>query len=60
MMERRLDIARKGVAEAQKHLNAGDQEQAGLILENVDEDLYLLRRRLGREFEKAEALSVGI
>jgi hypothetical protein len=60
MMERRLDIARKGLCEAQKYLKAGDSEQAGLILEKVDEDLYLLRRRLGGEFEKAEALSVGL
>jgi hypothetical protein len=41
-------------------LQAGDAETAQVILEKVDEDLHLLRRRLRREFERAEALSVGV
>ena len=50
----------KGLNEARQHLRAGEEAEARLIIEKVDEDLHLLRRRLRREFEKAEALSCGI
>ena len=38
----------------------GQEEDARVLLEKVDEDLHLLRRRLRREIEKAETLSCGI
>ena len=60
LMDKRLEIAREGLNEARLVLRAGDVDQASLIMEKVDEDLHLLRRRLRREFEKAEALTVGI
>ena len=60
MLDKRLEIAREGLNEMRQLLRAGDAETAQLILEKVDEDLHLLRRRLRREFERAEALSVGV
>jgi hypothetical protein len=60
MLDKRLEIAREGLNEMRAYLGAGDQESAEMILEKVDEDLHLLRRRLRREFEKAESLSVGV
>jgi hypothetical protein len=51
MLDRRLSIAQKGLAEAQQHLAAGQSEDAGIVLEKVDEDLHLLRCRLSREGE---------
>ncbi len=58
LMDKRLEIAREGLNEARQYLRAGDEESAGMIIEKIDEDLHLLRRRLRREFEKAEALCV--
>ncbi len=46
LVDRRLAIAGKGLAEARRHLAAGQVHDADTILEKVDEDLYLLRRRL--------------
>ena len=60
LMDKRLEIAREGLNEARQGLRAGDSDYASLIIEKVDEDLHLLRRRLRREFEKAETLAVGI
>jgi len=59
MLEKRLEIARGGIHEAQEQLRAGNEEDARILLEKVDEDLHLLRRRVRREFEKAELLSCG-
>ena len=55
LIDRRLEIARKGITEAHKCLRAGQDEEARVLLEKVDEDLHLLRRRIRREVEKAEA-----
>jgi len=55
LIDRRLEIARKGIHEANKCLRAGQDEEARVLLEKVDEDLHLLRRRVRREVEKAEA-----
>jgi hypothetical protein len=51
MVDRRLAIAQKGLAEVQRHLAAGQAEDAGIVLEKIDEDLHLLRCRLVRETE---------
>jgi hypothetical protein len=60
MLEKRLEIAREGLNEMRLLLQAGDTQAAQQILEKVDEDLYLLRRRVRRELERAETLSVGV
>ena len=60
MLEKRLEIARTGIHEAQQLLHDGNEEDARIVLEKVDEDLHLLRRRVRREFEKAELLAIGV
>ncbi len=60
LLDKRLEIARGGISEAQRCLLSGQNDDAHVLLEKVDEDLHLLRRRLRREIEKAEALSCGI
>ena len=60
MLTKRLEIARTGIHEAQQLLHAGNEEDARIVLEKVDEDLHLLRRRVRREFEKAESLACGV
>ncbi|MBY0231348.1 MAG: carbon storage regulator [Gemmataceae bacterium] len=60
LIDKRLEICREGLSEARQGLRAGDAERTCLVLEKIDEDLHLLRRRLRREFEKAESLAVGV
>jgi carbon storage regulator CsrA len=60
LLDKRLEIAREGLSEAQQCLRSGREEDARVLLEKVDEDLHLLRRRLRRELERAESLSCGI
>jgi carbon storage regulator CsrA len=59
LLDKRLEIARKGIDQANQCLRRGQEEDARVLLEKVDEDLHLLRRRVRREIEKAEALSCG-
>jgi carbon storage regulator CsrA len=49
LVEKRLAIARQGLAEARRQLKAGRTEEAGAVLDKVDEDMHLLRCRLRRE-----------
>lgn len=49
MVERRLSISQKGLAEVRRHLAAGQAEDAGIVLEKIEEDLLLLRCRLDGE-----------
>jgi hypothetical protein len=49
MVERRLAVAQKGLAEARRHLSAGRAENVQAALDKIEEDLQLLRRRLSRE-----------
>ena len=60
MLSKRLEIARTGIHEAQQLLDDGNEEDARIVLEKVDEDLHLLRRRVRREFEKAAPLACGV
>src|SRR5262245_7739292 len=60
LLDKRLDIAREGIAQAHRCLRRGQDEDARMLLEKVDEDLHLLRRRVRREIEKAEAMSCGV
>jgi carbon storage regulator CsrA len=60
LLDKRLEIARAGLTEAREQLRAGNEDDARLILEKVDEDLFLLRRRLRRELEKADVLTCGV
>jgi hypothetical protein len=43
---KRLEIARRGLAEARRHLGDGRTGDAKVILDKLDEDLHLLRKRL--------------
>jgi hypothetical protein len=45
---KRLEIARRGLEEARRHLGDGRPGDADMILDKLDEDLHLLRMRLGR------------
>jgi hypothetical protein len=49
VVDRRLAIAEIGLAEARQHLAAGQTDDVDVILEKLDEDLRLLRRRLRQE-----------
>jgi carbon storage regulator CsrA len=57
LVQKRLEIARCGLAEARRHLRAGQAEDAGVLMEKVDEDLHLLRCRLRREVGQVECLA---
>jgi carbon storage regulator CsrA len=59
LLDKRLEIAREGIDQAHRCLRRGQEEDARMLLEKVDEDLHLLRRRVRREIEKAEALTCG-
>jgi hypothetical protein len=58
LVDRRLAIAQKGLAEARQYLAAGQVEDADTVLEKLDEDLYLLRRRLDSAGETAPSRPV--
>jgi hypothetical protein len=60
LLETRLDIARKGLSQARELLLDGRDDDAGVLIEKVDEDLHLLRRRIRREFDKTDTLSCGV
>jgi carbon storage regulator CsrA len=49
LANRRLETARKGLAEARRLLAAGRAAEAAEVLGAIDEDLALLERRLGGE-----------
>jgi len=51
LLNKRLEIARRGLTEAQQ-LAADQPEDASVLLEKVDEDLQMLQRRLQFEVEK--------
>ncbi len=55
LLETRLEIAREGLSELRRHLRGDINEDAARILENLDEDLYLLKRRMAREVRKVGA-----
>jgi hypothetical protein len=54
LVDRRLEIARRGLSELRRHLLSGQEEDAATVLDKLDEELHLLRRRLRREAEKAD------
>ena len=53
LVDRRLAIAAKGLSELREHLAAGQKLDAQVVLEKLNEDLHLLRRRLHCEVETA-------
>jgi len=59
LLEKRLEIAREGVDAVRQALRGGREEDARIILEKIDEDLHLLRRRIRKEIDKTELLTVG-
>ncbi len=60
LLETRLDIAREGLSQAQQLLASGREEEANVLIDKVDEDLHLLRRRIRREFDRAENLTCSV
>jgi len=52
MVEKRLEITRQGLDELRQHLQGGRPEDAEAVLEKIDEDLHMLRRRVRREVEE--------
>jgi hypothetical protein len=60
MVDRRLSIAQIGLAEARRHLAAGQTADAEMVLEKIDEDLHLLRCRIHREIETLAAHPVAL
>ena len=60
MVDRRLEIARRGLAELGKHLASGEREDARTVLDKLDEDLHLLRARLRRETAQAAAREMAL
>src|SRR5262245_10062389 len=55
LVDNRLEIARKGLTELRRRLARGQTEDAEAILDKLNEDLHLLRRRLRREAARAGA-----
>jgi carbon storage regulator CsrA len=51
LVEKRLEITRQGLDEMRQHLQGGRTEDAEALLEKIDEDLLMLRRRVRREVE---------
>ncbi|MGH7169896.1 MAG: hypothetical protein ACRELG_06440 [Gemmataceae bacterium] len=49
MLQRRLAVAQKGLAEAHRQLSAGHADNVPVVLDKIDEDLLMLRHRLDRE-----------
>ena len=49
MVDRRLSISQKGLLEARQFLASGQSEDADIVLEKIEEDLFLLRCRLDYE-----------
>jgi carbon storage regulator CsrA len=61
LIDKRLEIAREGLSQARQRLRDGFEEDARVLMEKVDEDLHLLRRRVRREIEKADSpCGIGI
>jgi carbon storage regulator CsrA len=59
LLDRRLEVARKGLEELRTRLRGGEAEDAETLLDKLDEDLHLLRRRLVREVEKTAPASAA-
>ena len=53
LVDRRLEVARRGLRELRQRLRAGSAADAETILEKLDEDLHLLRRRVCGDAEEA-------
>jgi carbon storage regulator CsrA len=53
LIQKRLDIARQSLSELRRHLGAEASGDVDTLIDKLDEDLFLLRRRVHREVEKA-------
>lgn len=58
LLEKRLAIASLGLDEMRQALNSGRLEDARVLLDKLDEDFHMLRRRVSREFDRVEMISV--
>lgn len=53
LVQKRLEIARLGLTELRSRVDAGQDADAEILLNKIDEDLDLLQRRVRREVEAA-------
>jgi hypothetical protein len=53
LLQKRLEIARLGLTELRRRVQAGDAPDAEIILDKLDEDLHLLQRRVRGEVARA-------
>jgi len=60
LMDKRLEIARRGLTVAQELIGSGQPEEARMVLDKIDEDLHLLRRRIRHEFAQVELTTCGV
>lgn len=60
MVDRRLSISQIGLLQARQHLAAGQAEDADIVLEKIEEDLFLLRCRLDSEVKMSAARSSSL
>jgi hypothetical protein len=60
LVQKRLDMARLGLTELRRRLDAGQEEDAAIIRSKIDEDLSMLQRRLNCEVEKATTRSAPV
>jgi sRNA-binding carbon storage regulator CsrA len=51
LVDKRLEITRQGIEELRQHMELGRTEDAEAVLDKIDEELRLLRRRIRREVE---------
>jgi carbon storage regulator CsrA len=54
LVEKRLAILRRGLDEVQRSVSAARTDEAGLLLDKLDEDLHLLRLRLLSEADSGQ------
>jgi hypothetical protein len=53
LVDKRLGVSQRGLAQLRRLLRSGNVEDAKLLLDRVEEDLHLLRRRMVSEVEAA-------
>jgi carbon storage regulator CsrA len=53
MLQKRLDVARRGMAVMREQLEAGDREAAATTLASVDDEIAMIQRRVQQEVTRA-------
>jgi hypothetical protein len=60
LVQKRLEISRRGLTELRGRLAAGAAEEAAVLLSKIDEDLRLLQWRVRREAERTAPRSIPV